>query len=107
MSDKPYQFGGALAPFPKSHRFCSQSASGVIKIPLLVTEFLTYVSPFSPGGTKNDVVDGPCVQIHQLWPSVPHPWGLLHQTGKELARDSLNKLCDVVFYCKSAAKPSV
>lgn len=34
------------------------------------------------GGTKNDVVDGPCVQIHQLWPSVPDPWGLLHQTGK-------------------------
>lgn len=34
------------------------------------------------GGTKNDVVDGPCVQIHKFWPSVSDPWGLLHQTGK-------------------------
>lgn len=36
------------------------------------------------GGTKNDVADGPRVQIHQLWPRVPDPWGLFHQTGKKL-----------------------
>lgn len=66
-----------------------------------------YVSSFPPGGTKNDVVDGPCVQIHQLWPSVPDPWGLLHQTGKKLATDNLNKSFDIIFFCKSAGKPSV
>lgn len=54
---------------------CGSEQLGLIQI-VIVSLF-----PFS-GGTKNDVVDGPCVQIHKLWPSVPHPWGLLHQTGK-------------------------
>lgn len=49
--------------------------------------FIVFLLPFS-GGTKNDVVDGPCVQIHQLWPSVPDPWGLLHQTGKRPTIDT-------------------
>ena len=54
---------------------CGSEQPGLIQI------VIVFFFPFS-GGTKNDVVDGPCVQIHQLWPSVPHPWGLLHQTGK-------------------------
>ena len=34
------------------------------------------------GGQEDDVVDGPCVQVHQLWRGVLHTWRLLHQTGK-------------------------
>lgn len=74
--------------------FCLQSDVGLSKIMLgLFQIFIVFLLPFS-GGTKNDVVDGPCVQIHQLWPSVPDPWGLLHQTGKrpQLTPNSLVSL---------------
>lgn len=38
---------------------------------------------FFSGGAENDVVDGPCVQIHQFWSSVTDSRGLLHQTGRK------------------------
>ena len=44
--------------------------------------FFVFLLPYS-GGAENDVVDGPCVQIHQLWSSILDPWGLLHQTGRK------------------------
>lgn len=45
----------------------------------------------SLGGAEDDVVDGPRVQVHQLWPGVSHPRGLLHQTG-ETDRHTLRPL---------------
>lgn len=60
--------------------------------------FSLYFSFFS-GGTKNDVVDGPCVQIHQLWPSIPDTWGFLHQTGKRPIIDTKH-LSKLTFYLK-------
>lgn len=44
----------------------------------------------SLGGAEDDVVDGPRVQVHQLWPGVSHPRGLLHQTGETDSRRPLS-----------------
>ena len=72
------QFGQLGVKAPKSCDIAHRKNEGSNEIQLGLTLFLLSF----PGGTKNDVVDGPCVQIHQLWPSVPDPRGLLHQTSK-------------------------
>lgn len=55
----------------------------------------------SAGGTKNDVADGPCVQIHQLWPSVPDPRGLFHQTGKKVVLTRRINPCCCLAACQA------